>query len=137
MELVKIDRERSGVSDHGVVITDEQGVAMARAVVNLFRKWRLTDAQACTLLGDISVTTYNRWKQGQIGRLGPDLKMRLSCLMGIHKGLRYLFTEKDRAYAWVKKANQHFGGRSALDLMMQGRITDLFDVRTYLDAVRG
>ncbi|MEM9667453.1 MAG: MbcA/ParS/Xre antitoxin family protein [Pseudomonadota bacterium] len=119
------------------MITDEQGAAMARAVVNLFRRWELSDSEACTLLGGISVATYNRWKLGKTGRLGPDLKMRLSLLMGIHKGLRYLFADLARVYAWVKKENAHFGGRSALQVMMQGRITDLFDIRTYLDAVRG
>jgi uncharacterized protein (DUF2384 family) len=137
MTLKKLDRAAMPEAESVGIITDEQGAAMARATVNLFRKWGLTDAQACTLLGGISVTSYNRWKQGQFGRLGPDLKMRLSILMGIHKGLRYLFTDNARAYAWVKKPNQHFDGQSGLDIMMQGRITDLFDVRTYLDAIRG
>lgn len=118
-------------------ITDEEGLAMAEAAVNLFRLWGLTDADACTLLGSISTATYNRWKRGEIGRLTVDQKTRLSILMGIHKALRILFTENARVYAWVKKPNKAFGGRSALDIMLQGQIMDLFDVRFYLDAARG
>lgn len=121
--------------DYG--ITDAEGLAMAEAAVNLFRLWGLTDAEACTLLGGISTATYNRWKRGEISRLNVDQKTRLSILMGIHKALRILFTENERVYAWVKKPNKAFGGRSALEIMLQGQIMDLFDVRYYLDAARG
>lgn len=144
MKLEAIDRlppkEARGdfplaVGDYG--ITDAEGLAMAAAAVNLFRFWGLTDAEACTLLGGISTATYNRWKRGEIGRLNVDQKTRLSILMGIHKALRVLFTENERVYAWVKKPNKAFGGRSALAIMLQGQIMDLFDVRFYLDAARG
>lgn len=118
-------------------ISDEGGAAMARASINLFRKWGITDAQACVLLGGISESKYNRWKKNDIGRLGVDLKTRLSLLMGIHKALRILFTENERAYAWVKKQNKAFGGVSALDVMLKGQISNIYDVRNYLDAARG
>ena len=119
------------------VITDDEGEAMARAAVALFRHWGLKDAEAVTLLGGMSTRTYARWKDGEIARLTIDQKTRLSVLMGMHKALRMLFTEKSRAYEWVKKANQAFGGASALDIMLNGYITDLFRVRDYLDAARG
>ena len=118
-------------------ITDEEGLAMAEASVNLFKLWGLTDNEACTLLGGISTATYNRWKRGEIGRLTVDQKTRLSILMGVHKALRILFIENARDYEWVKKPNRAFGGRSALEIMLQGQIMDLFDVRFYLDAARG
>jgi hypothetical protein len=57
--------------------------------------------------------------------------------MGIHKALRYLFTEPARGYAWIRKPNEAFAGQSALDVMMRGEITDLIDLRSYLDAERG
>lgn len=119
------------------VITDEEGAAMARAAVNLFRRWGITDAEACILLGGVSKRTYARWKDGEIGRLTIDQKTRLSVLMGIHKSLRILFTEKTRVYEWVKKPNRAFGGQSALEIMLGGYLTDLFRVRHYLDAARG
>ena len=129
--------EKAGAPEAVAVITDEEGEAMARAAVNLFRHWGLTDVEACVLLGGVSKRTYARWKDGDIGRLTIDQKTRLSVLMGIHKALRILFTEKARVYEWVKKPNKAFGGRSALDIMLGGYLTDLFRVRHYLDAARG
>ena len=61
----------------------------------------------------------------------------MAILMGIHKGLRYLFSDAARGYAWIRKPNANFGGQSALDIMMRGEITDLIDLRGYLDAERG
>ena len=40
--------------------------------------------------------------------------------MGIHKALRIVFKEPQRAYAWVKAPNTAFGGRSALEVMLRG-----------------
>lgn len=129
--------EKAAVPETLAVITDEEGEAMARAAVNLFRHWGITDAEACVLLGGVSKRTYARWKDGEIGRLTIDQKTRLSVLMGIHKALRILFTEKSRVYDWVKKPNRAFSGRSALEIMLGGYLTDLFRIRHYLDAARG
>lgn len=118
-------------------ITDEEAAALARATVNLFRAWQLSDAQARTLLGDMAQRTWARWKTGDIGRIDRDLRARMAILMGIHKALRHLFTEPARGYAWIGKPSEAFGGRSALDIMMRGEITDLIDLRSYLDAERG
>jgi uncharacterized protein (DUF2384 family) len=135
MELVR--EAPSRVDDDPSAISDEGGAAMARASVNLFRKWGLTDAEACTLLGGISPSKYAKWKRGEIGRLGVDLKTRLSLLMGIHKALRILFTENDRAYAWVSTPNSDFEEQRPLDIMLRGSLMDLYAARQYLDAARG
>ncbi|MBS1181915.1 MAG: hypothetical protein H6Q99_1795 [Proteobacteria bacterium] len=58
-------------------------------------------------------------------------------LMGIHKGLRYLFKEPARGYEWVRKPNATFDGQSALELMLRGELSDLADMRAYLNAERG
>ena len=57
--------------------------------------------------------------------------------MGIHKALRLLFKEPARGYGWVKRPNEAFGGTTALDVMLNGQITDIMRVRRYLDAMRG
>ncbi len=118
-------------------ISDAEGEAMARAVVNLFAKWELTDAQASILLGGLSLRTWARWKSGAIGRVPRDLKARLSNLMGIHKALRIIFTEAERSYGWINRSNEVFGGASALEVMLGGELTDIMRVRRYLDSVRG
>ncbi len=118
-------------------ITDEEAAALARTTVNLFRAWQLSDAEARVLLGDMAARTWARWKEGGIGRIDRDLRARMAILMGVHKALRYLFAEPARGYAWIRKPNAHFGGVSALDIMLRGEITDLIDLRSYLDAERG
>ena len=118
-------------------ITEEEAAALARATVNLFRAWELTDAEARILLGDMAQRTWARWKAGDIGRIDRDLRARMAILMGIHKALRYLFSDPARGYAWIRKPNATFAGRSALDVMLRGEITDLIDLRAYLDAERG
>jgi Protein of unknown function (DUF2384) len=117
-------------------ITDEEAEAMFRACVNLFRLWRLSDNDAAVLL-DLPVRTFARWKTGAIGRIGRDQKARLSNIMGIHKALRIIFREPDRTYGWIRASNSAFGGRSAIDVMLSGELTDLMRVRRYLDAERG
>ena len=117
-------------------ITDEEAGAMFRAALNLFRLWGVTDDQAAIIL-DLPRRTFARWKTGEIGRIGRDGKARLSNLMGIHKALRVIFKEPARGYAWIKAPNAAFSGRSALDVMLHGELTDLMRVRHYLDAERG
>jgi len=117
-------------------ITDEEAASMFRAVIKLFRLWGVTDDQAATLL-DLPKRTYVRWKAGDLGRIGRDGKARLSNLMGIHKALRLIFRETPRGYDWIKAPNEAFSGRSALDVMLGGELTDLMRVRRYLDAERG
>lgn len=111
--------------------------AMQRAVIQLFQRWSLTDEQACILLGEIAKRTFQRWKKGELGRVGVDLAARLSNLLGIHKALRLLFSQPQRGYDWIKRPNKTFGGQSALDVMLAGQLTDLMRVRRYLDANRG
>jgi hypothetical protein len=118
-------------------ITEEEAAALARTTVNLFRAWQLSDNEARTLLGDMAQRTWARWKEGSIGRIDRDLRARMAILMGIHKALRYLFTDPARGYGWIRKPNAAFNGQSALDVMMRGEITDLIDLRSYLDAERG
>ena len=118
-------------------ITNEEAAALARTTVNLFRAWQLSDNEARTLLGDMAQRTWARWKEGNIGRIDRDLRARMAILIGIHKGLRYLFTDAARGYDWIRKPNTTFNGKSALNIMMRGEITDLIDLRSYLDAERG
>jgi hypothetical protein len=116
--------------------TSAEVQAMQRAFVNLAERWDITDEQAAVLMGDISVRTFRRWKVGDLGRAGVDTAARLSNLMGIHKALRLLFNEPARGYAWIKRANDAFGGAAALEVMLGGNLTDLMRVRRYLDAMR-
>ena len=117
-------------------ITDREAEALLRASLNLFRRWNLSDGEAAILL-DVAPRTFARWKAGTPGRIDRDQRARMSNLMGIHKALRLIFKEADRAYEWVRKPNATFGGKTALTVMLNGELTDLMRVRRYLDAERG
>jgi len=117
-------------------ISDDEAAAAFRAALNLFRLWSVTDEQAATLL-DLPIRSYRRWKAGEIGRIDRDAKARLSNLIGIHKALRIIFSEPHRGYAWIRSPNSAFGGRTALEVMLGGEMTDLMRVRRYLDSERG
>ncbi len=132
--LERIDTAAPGFSP--APITDAEGAAMFRAALNLFRHWQIGDEQAATLL-DMPLRSYRRWKSDGAGRMNRDLKARLSNLIGIHKALRLIFQAPERGYRWIKAPNDAFSGRSALEVMLDGDLTDLMRVRRYLDAERG
>ena len=117
-------------------ITAEEASAAARAVIELFAKWNLGDEKAREILGGISPRTHARWKSGHHPRITRDLATRLSLLMGIHKALRILFSDAQRAYDWVSKPNENFNGRSPAEMMAEGSICALARMRSYLDAER-
>jgi hypothetical protein len=118
-------------------ITHEEAAAMLRAAFNLFERWQVTTEEARVLLGHPSPATFYRWKGGDVSKIPHDTAWRLGELMGIHKALRYMFRDPERAYAWVRKPNTAFGGQSALQRMLAGAPNDLTFVRSYLDAERG
>lgn len=116
-----------------------QSQAALRAFFALSDKWHLTRDQSLTLLGRPSASTYHNWKKLKAASLSHDTLERISYLLGIHKALRIMFSRNtESVYAWIKKPNNHplFAGRSALDKMLSGSITDLYIVRQYLDSQR-
>ncbi|MGJ8528487.1 MbcA/ParS/Xre antitoxin family protein [Maritalea sp.] len=132
-----VEISRTGAEPEQADISADEAAALARTIVNLFDRWSLTDAQASQLLGGMALRTWARWKNNDIGRIDRDLATRMSILLGIHKGLRYMFSDPVRGYEWIKKPNTVFDGQSALDLMLGGSIFHLARVRTYLNAERG
>ena len=112
--------------------------AALRTFFRLADAWNLSVAEQTTLLGVARATLY-QWKQGKVAPLDRHLLERLSHLFGIYSSLQILFPASGRADEWVRKPNSArlFGGRSALDRMLGGQVSDLFVVREYLDAQRG
>ena len=117
-------------------VTQDEATAMLRAAFNLFMRWQLDAQQSRRLLGCPSERTFQRWKAGDVATIPHDTVCRLGDLMGIHKALRYLFTEPQRGYDWIRKPSPAFGGHSALDRMLQGAPADVAAIRAYLDAER-
>lgn len=108
-----------------------------RAFFRIADLWGLSSDDARVLLGQPGRSTFFSWKKGQGGSLSRDEFERVSYVLGIYKGLQVLFPDNAQADEWIKKPNEAFGGRSALDRMLGGNVSDLHAVRVYIEQVRG
>lgn len=113
--------------------------AAFRAFLRIAELWRLGVEEQLVLLGRPARSTYFKWKKDGAAQLGADTLERLSYVLGIYKALQILFPVAERADDWVRRPNDAppFGGRSALERMLGGRVADLYVVRQYLDAQLG
>jgi hypothetical protein len=102
-------------------------------ILKLAEIWRLTSAEACALLGDISERSWFRMKKGERagGSLSQDTLTRVSALIGIFKGLRLLFSEP-LSDEWIRcptsVRSTLGGGRSTLLSKVAFRRCWRFDV---------
>lgn len=120
----------------------EEAMAAAgmRAFARIAELWHLSVDEQRVLLGQPPRSTFFVWRKAPPNvALSRDTLERLSNILGIYKSLQILFSDPHVADAWVRKANSAptFGGRTALDRMLAGNVSDLYAVRKYLDSVRG
>lgn len=123
LDISKFDSNRVG------------SVAM-KAFFSIADAWELKGEESRVLLGEPARSTLQRWKTGDVGTLSKDTLERISVLLGIYKATHILLPVKERADAYIKRSNSAFGDRSALDVMLGGRVDDLYQVRRHLDAHR-
>lgn len=115
------------------------GHVALKGFFKITKEWGLKPAEQRILLGGIPTSTFNNYKALPSVSLSKDMLDRISYVMGIYKALRLLFPTHDQAVNWVSKENSAypFNGKSALNFMLGGHLTDLADVRRYLDWQRG
>jgi hypothetical protein len=130
--------QRAAVPAPPVGRQDLSGPAL-RAFFRIAALWGLDVSQQRVLLGNPPASTFYKWKKELSGSLSRDVLERISYVLGIYKALQVLFTDPRHADAWISLPNEAgpFGGRSALERMLGGNVSDLFVVRQYLDAQRG
>jgi hypothetical protein len=125
---------------HGEVSSQRLSAAGIKAFTRIAALWGLTVDEQLLLLGEPARSTFFAWrKHPERASLPRDTLERISNLLGIYKALQILFPDAAVADAWIRKPNSAalFGGRSALQRMLAGNVSDLHAVRRYLDAVRG
>ena len=108
-----------------------------RAFFKIAERWEVSGSEQQALLGGISRSTLQRWKREQDAMLTVDQLERVSYLLGIYKNLQILLPTT--ADGWVRRPNTAplFEGRTALEVMVEGGISALRQVRLYLDGQRG
>src|SRR5258708_29626456 len=121
------------------VASPAAGAAALRTFFNIANAWGVGPGTQMALLGLRSRSTFNRWKESGAVALAPDTIERLSYIFGIYKALQVLLPDAASADAWMRKPNDAplFGGRSALARLAPRRVSDLYQVRQYLDTQRG
>ncbi len=92
---------------------DEEILAMTRAAAALVARRGVQDEAAERLLNG---------------------EGRAAALLGIHRALRCVFADSDRAARWIAAPNEAFDGASALDLMLADGLAGMRRVEAYLDA---
>jgi hypothetical protein len=117
---------------------EEAATKALKAFFNIADAWDIDTEHQMKLLGSVPRSTYFKLKK-EGGSISQDLFERVSYIIGIYKDLHILFPDPAVADAWIKKPNSAaiFNGRSALDRMLGGRVSDLYVVRRYLDSQRG
>jgi SOS-response transcriptional repressor LexA len=99
----------------------------------------LTTDEQIKLLGSPPRSTFFKWKK-EGGQLSQDTMERISHVLSIYKCLRIVLTDDEAGDEWVRKSNQapFLNGISALEFMTRdGYLSDVYQVRRYLDAQRG
>ena len=132
----------SAILDPGAATVTPQQMAAAglRAFARIAEAWGLSVDEQIRLLGEPARSTFFAWrKHPEKASLPRDTLERLSNLLGIWKSLQILLPDAGAADAWVRKPNTApvFGGRSALQQMLAGNVSDLNLVRRHLDSARG
>lgn len=114
-----------------------------RTFLNVAALWQLNVRDRILLLGGPARSTYHKWvSNAQAGKeisLPLDTLLRIASILGIHKGLRILFADRQRGVQWLRAENTAplFGGQRPIDLILSGTPSGILDVRRYLDGWRG
>lgn len=102
-------------------------------------RWDLSTAERQRLLGLKPSSYFKHRRDPKSARLSRDTLERISYVLGIYKALQILLPRKEAADSWIRRKNAApvFNGHSPLDLMLAGKVSDLYLVRRYLDGERG
>jgi chromosome segregation ATPase len=108
--------------------------AAMQAFQNIASQWRLTEKEILNLLGAESKQQITDWSLS-IKPIPKDANDRLAGVISIHRWLHTIFSDAAIADAWVRQKNtgKLFGGRRAIDVMLEGG-SGLELVRQYLAA---
>lgn len=108
--------------------------AAGRVADGLARVWALNDAEQLRLLGLSDPSEMIRLREELPEALHHEVLERLAMLLDIYHALHTLLPRADAADTWIKRPNEAplLGGRTALDLMVEGGLASIRDVRAYL-----
>ncbi len=108
-----------------------------KAVKEIFDKWKLTQEKSAFLLGDFSVSTWDRMvKNPEKHVLTQDQMTRASAFIGIFNGLHNVFAD-EMADRWVTLQNSDplFQFRTPIEMMQTEGIQPILETLRYVEAL--
>jgi hypothetical protein len=115
-----------------------ESAAALRAFFEIADAWKLSTDDQIKLLGSPGRSTFFKWKK-ETPALPSDTLERISHILNIYRALELLLPDSKSAEGWVRRPSSApiLHGRTALERMLSGQVSDLYVVRQYLDAQRG
>jgi hypothetical protein len=125
LEVLRTPRETSGPA--------------LRAFEAIADRWQLSPKERYTILGLPKSTYFSAKKKMGEATLSRDTLERISYVLGIYGALKILLPRASSADVWIRNQNDNllFKGHAPIELMLGGKVSDLFVIRRYLDGERG
>lgn len=108
-----------------------------KSFFKLAQDWKLNRSEAMTLLGITATSTYANWKNSKTSTLPRDTLERISYLLSISDKVTKEFQEEpEKMMEWMRGASLPLPSEdrssSPMHFMMQGNVSNLFQVQSYL-----
>lgn len=114
------------------MIADKKSQIAVKTFYSIARAWGLDDSECAKILNqnDADFLSLKSTK----APVSNEVILRISCVLSIYHALQILLPEREASDKWVKLRNNAalFEGKSALDKMITGNISDISDVVGYL-----
>lgn len=130
------DRLQGLISDEEM---DKYFPGAVKVTLAILASWQVTDEQSQAIL-DVDEATYEQLKTDP-AKVQSKLEIleRVSLLLGIRAALETLDpSEREKIFenSFIKRPNDYklFSGRPPLDIMVQGRVEDLWAIKRYLNS---
>ena len=127
---------RASAADSRPPYTREQAGAMARIFTDAIKIWKLSDDEAEGVLGGMSLQTLAQWAKDRVEHLDHGYCDRLVRLILVHQGLRFVFDDPNKSYAWIHRPAPLFDGRTALEFVTDADLSDLEWFQGWLKGAR-
>lgn len=116
-----------------------EATALVKLALHIANRWRLSVTELSVVLGT-QAEEVEGWRSalGTSGALvlpiADEVRLRIRLIVGIFEALHTLFPDEGRANGWIHRPNTGpgFDGRSAVSVMLSGKLADLQYVYDYV-----
>lgn len=112
------------------------GAAAFRVFLGIADAWRLSPQERLQLLGLMNEAQSASLAQLPSSMLPAEILERVAVLMDIFLAINTLLPVPERADAWMRKPNKAslFGGRSAIEFVLERDLAGMRELRSYLSS---